>query len=120
LTDLRFLYIFDNMINSIEDDTFANLVYLEALDLSGNGLRDVPPEIFSLPLLRNLYIADNGFGDRGFDKVKALAKPLKAPLKILSIANNRLFQIPDLGILPELYKLNLSVSPFAICASINF
>lgn len=108
LTDLKYLYIFDNMLNHIDDDAFSQLVNLEALDLSGNGLLEVPPEIFSLPLLRNLYLADNSFGDRGFESLQRVAKPMKAPLKILSIANNRLFKMPDFGILPELYKLNLS------------
>lgn len=108
LTDLKFLYLFDNMINHIEDDSFAQLTSLESLDLSGNGLLDVPTETFNLPLLRNLYIADNSFGDRGFESLQNLKKPIKAPLKILSIANNRLLKIPDFGILPELYKLNLS------------
>ena len=110
LTDLRFLYMFDNMINRIEDETFAKLNYLEALDLSGNGLLEVPPEIFNLPLLRNLYLADNSFTDRGFEKLQDLSKPLRAPLKILNIANNRLFKMPDFGILPDLYTLNISVS----------
>lgn len=96
------------MINHIEDDTFAGLTGLEALDLSGNGLLDFPAEVLNLPILRNLYIADNSFGDRGFEKLQKIAKPIKAPVKILSIANNRLFKIPDFGILPELYKLNIS------------
>lgn len=96
------------MINKVEDDTFVKLTSLEALDLSGNGLLEVPVEIWDLPLLRNLYIADNSFGDRGFEPIKNIQKPIKAPLKILSIANNRLFKIPDIGILPELHKLNLS------------
>lgn len=105
---MRYLYIMDNMINDIEDDTFAKLTSLEALDLSGNALREVPPEIFNLPILRNLYIADNSFGDRGFETIQKIQKPIKAPLKILSIANNRLYKIPDFGILPELYQLNVS------------
>jgi Leucine rich repeat len=104
--------MFDNMINRIEDDTFSKLLNLEALDLSGNGLLEVPAEVFNLPLLRNLYIADNSFTDRGFGKVQELAKPLKAPLKILNIANNRLFKMPDLGVLPMLYTLNVSVRNF--------
>lgn len=98
------------MINHVDDDSFAQLTSLEALDLSGNALLEVPPEIFNLPLLRNLYIADNSFGDRGFETLQKLDKPIKAPLKILSIANNRLYKIPDFGILPELHKLNLSLN----------
>lgn len=120
LTDLRYLYIFDNMLNHIEDDTFVKLTNLEALDLSGNGLLDVPPEIFNLPFLRNLYLADNSFGDRGFDKLQTVPKPIKAPLKILSIANNRLFKIPDFGILPELFKLNISSNPMRDLISQQF
>ena len=96
------------MINHIEENTFAKLTGLEALDLSGNALMDVPYDIFNLPVLRNLYIADNSFGDRGFETLQKVPKPIKAPLKILSIANNRLYKIPDFGILPDLYKLNLS------------
>lgn len=96
------------MLNQIEDDTFSKLTSLEALDLSGNGLREVPPEIFKLPLLRNLYLADNSFTDRGFETLQTLDKPVKAPLKILNIAGNRLFKIPDFGILPELHTLNVS------------
>lgn len=105
LTDLRFLYLFDNMINRVEDATFTHLTSLEALDLSGNALTAVPLEIFNLPLLRNLYIADNGLRDRGFEDIP---KPIKAPLKILNIANNRLTKMPDFGILPDLYQLNIS------------
>jgi Leucine-rich repeat (LRR) protein len=111
LTDLRFLYLFENMINRIEDDTFAQLTNLEALDLSGNGLLDVPPEIFNLPLLRNLYMSDNSFSDRGFDTLEKVAKPFKAPLRVLNIAQNRLTKMPDLGILPELHTLNISSNP---------
>lgn len=110
LTNLRFLYMFENIIYHIEDDTFAKLVYLEALDLSGNALQQVPPDVFNLPLLRNLYIGDNNFKDQGFEKVQELNKPLKAPLKILNIANNRLTKMPDFGVLPDLYVLNVSVS----------
>lgn len=99
------------MINRIEDDTFSMLINLEALDISGNGLLDVPPEIFNLPLLRNLYMADNSFGDRGFDTLDKVSRPIKAPLRILNIAKNRLNRVPDFGILPDLLKLNISSNP---------
>lgn len=96
------------MISQIEDDTFANLKSLEVLDLSGNALREVPSEIFSLPMLRNLYLNDMMFGDQAFDPLKKIQKPIRAPLVIVSIANNRLTRIPDFGILPDLHQLNIS------------
>lgn len=99
------------MINHIEDDTFSQLTSLEALDLNGNGLLNVPPEVFNLPMLRNLYMGDNSFSDRGFETLDKIKKPFKAPLRILNIAKNRLSKIPDLGILPELYTLNISSNP---------
>jgi hypothetical protein len=99
------------MINRIEDDTFVMLTSLEALDISSNGLLDVPPEIFNLPLLRHLYMADNSFGDRGFETLDKISKPVKAPLRLLNIAQNRLNKIPDFGVLPELMKLNISSNP---------
>lgn len=100
--------MFDNNIVFIEDDTFAGLVNLEALDLSRNAMKQVPPEIFNLPMLRNLYLAENTLDERNFDTLEKVSKPIKAPLRILDISKNRLFKIPDFGILPDLLKLNLS------------
>lgn len=80
------------------------LVDLEAIDLSGNGLTHIPAELFSLPRLRNLYLADNFF--KTFDNIP---KTIIAPLQKLSLANNRLDEIPkEFSILPELVHLNLS------------
>lgn len=118
------------MINRIENATFTKLTSLEVLDLSGNSLIEVPPEIFYLRSLRNLYLADLRCGDRGFETLNSIDKPIQAPLNILSISNNRLSRIPDFGILPYLHRLNIShnhmhsltiqnISPFCQLKSID-
>lgn len=91
----------------MEAGTFAKLELLETLDLSNNGLTVVPPEIFGLTSLRKLYLAENELHNEGFSIIK---KPVKAPLVYLNIASTEIDKIPDLGILPELFYLNISLN----------
>lgn len=58
-TDIKFLYLFENMIRVIQKNSFASLKQLEAIDLSTNVLTTIPAELFALPKLRNLHIVDN-------------------------------------------------------------
>jgi len=105
--DLRFLYLQENRIRDIEDETFAKLEDLEAINLSGNGLIHIPPEIFTLPRLRNVYLADNSF--RSFENIQS---PIIAPLQKLDLSRNNMDKIPkELGILPNLVFLNISSNP---------
>lgn len=104
---IKYLYIFENMLQTIEPHTFSQLQDLEALDLSTNGLTTIPKELFDLPLLRNLYINDNALTHLASD-LKLVNKPIRAPLQILSLSKCRLDSIPDFGILPDLYSLNIS------------
>lgn len=76
-TDLQYLYLADNMIQTIEPGTFSILQHLEAVDLSYNALTTIPVELFSLPLLRNLYIYSNNLNDLPTDlQVRPIAKTL--------------------------------------------
>lgn len=102
------MHLSENMINEIEDDTFSGLKYLEVLALSGNAIKEIPAEIFNLPMLRNLYMAEMNIGDAGFQGLNDIEKPIKAPLAVLSIADTRINKMPDFGILPSLTKLNIS------------
>lgn len=104
---MKFLYLFDNSIQKIEAGTFSQLKHLEVLDLTQNAFRFVPPEIFNLPNLRKLYLAENELGNEGFSKIQ---KPVKAPLVALSIATTEIDRIPDFGILPDLLELNVSMN----------
>ncbi|XP_058830301.1 relaxin receptor 2 [Topomyia yanbarensis] len=109
-TDVKYLYLFENMIQNIEEDTFSELTSLEALDLSSNALKSIPIELFSLPLLRNLYVAHNVLHDLEQDCTQ-LDKPIKAPIQILSLADCWLTRLPNFGILPDLWQLNISSNP---------
>uniref|UniRef100_A0A1B0D661 Uncharacterized protein n=1 Tax=Phlebotomus papatasi TaxID=29031 RepID=A0A1B0D661_PHLPP len=109
-TDLQYLYLADNMIQTIEPGTFSILQHLEAVDLSYNALTTIPVELFSLPLLRNLYIYSNNLNDLPTD-LQAVEKPIKAPLQLINIADCRLNFVPDFGILPDLWHLNVSSNP---------
>ena len=93
------------MIKKIEPGSFSMLTSLETLDLSDNSLREVPADVFHLPNLRKLYLADNDIGNDGF---LTILKPVRAPLEYLNIANTEIELIPDFGILPYLSHLNLS------------
>ncbi|XP_055686584.1 toll-like receptor 4 [Lutzomyia longipalpis] len=109
-TDLQYLYLAENMIQTIEPGTFAILTNLEAIDLSYNALTTIPVELFNLPLLRNLYIYSNNLYDLRTD-LESIEKPIRAPLQLLNIADCRLGSVPDFGILPDLWHLNLSSNP---------
>ncbi|XP_059613901.1 leucine-rich repeat and immunoglobulin-like domain-containing nogo receptor-interacting protein 1 [Phlebotomus argentipes] len=109
-TDLQYLYLAENMIQTIEPGTFALLKNLEAVDLAYNALTTIPAELFSLPLLRNLYIYSNNLYELKAD-LEALEKPITAPLQLINIADCRLNAVPDFGILPDLWHLNISSNP---------
>lgn len=109
-TNVKYLYLFENMIQNIEEGTFSELTNLEALDLSNNALRTIPLEIFRLPLLRNLYVGYNKLEDLDDDLLQ-LQKPIGAPLQILSLAECWLERLPNFGILPDLWQLNISSNP---------
>ncbi|XP_030386542.1 leucine-rich repeat-containing protein 4B [Scaptodrosophila lebanonensis] len=109
-TDIKFLILYENMISSVEPGTFSQLTALQEIDLSNNGLTTIPMELFQLPKLRNLYADSNDLVYLEQD-LQTLTKPIRAPLEYLNIANCELHDIPDLGILPNLWQLNASSNP---------
>lgn len=107
LPNLKYLYLHENVIQVIEEGTFSHLSGLEAIDLSINGLTTIPTELFSMPLLRNLYIRENNLN--GLEaQLEKIAKPIIAPLVKLDVSACSLRRVPNFGILPNLNFLNLS------------
>lgn len=107
---VRYLLLYENMIQTIEPDTFSYLTSLEEIDLSNNALLTIPMELLQLPSLRNLYIDSNDLRDLDEDLEK-LEKPIQAPLEYLNVADCGLTKIPDFGIMPFLWHLNASKNP---------
>ncbi|XP_034110399.1 tsukushi isoform X1 [Drosophila albomicans] len=111
-TDVKFLMLYENMILSVEPGTFEPLTALQEVDLSNNGLTTIPMELFQLPKLRNLYMDSNDLRELHQD-LALLETPIRAPIEYLNVANCELHDIPDLGILPNLWQLNASSNPLS-------
>lgn len=106
-TDLKYLYLFENIIIEIENGTFSQLTGLEALDLSSNGLSTIPLELLYMDRLRNLYVAGNKLTRLQID-IDSITHPITSPFQVLSLANTFITKLPNFGILPDLWHLNLS------------
>uniref|UniRef100_D3TNL7 Hypothetical conserved protein n=1 Tax=Glossina morsitans morsitans TaxID=37546 RepID=D3TNL7_GLOMM len=108
--NIKFLLLYENMIQSVEPGSFSYLTSLQEIDLSNNALMTIPLEIFQLPALRNLYVDSNDLMYLPSD-LEALERPIQAPLEYLNIADCGLQDLPDLGILPKLWHINASLNP---------
>lgn len=111
-SDVKYLYLFENLIQTFEPGTFSQLTSLEAIDLSTNALTTIPPELFQLPMLRNLYVANNNLMFSSSNPF-SLEEPVQAPLQVLSLAHCKIKLLPDLGVLPDLWQLNISSNPLS-------
>nr|XP_034175494.1 tsukushin [Osmia lignaria]XP_034175495.1 tsukushin [Osmia lignaria] len=100
---LSYLYLGDNFIQDIHEGAFSNLQYLEVLDLSKNGCRDLPRNLFQLPYLRKVYLCDNKLDDVVFRRMD-----VRSPLTFLQLSKNNICRIPQLGPVPSLAHLNVS------------
>lgn len=99
--DLKFLYLGDNFITTIQPDVFSELTDLEVLDLSTNHIQQLPPNLPSL--LRRLYLSGN--------PVENLTLPSAYNLQYLSLHKCKLKKLPPLGVLPSLEELNITANP---------
>lgn len=116
---IRYLLLYDNMIQFIQPGTFSHLTALEEIDLANNALLTIPSELFQLPSLRNLYVDSNDLYDLD-ETLETLEKPIRAPLEYLNVANCGLQKIPRLGILPYILHLNASMNPLQAAVAQDF
>ncbi|XP_076262659.1 toll-like receptor 2 type-1 isoform X2 [Rhynchophorus ferrugineus] len=111
---LKYLYLADNLITKIEDDTLADLGKLETLDLSLNGLGKIPPGIFQLPSLKMLYLSKNT--NLNISETIDTVRPITSPITKLDISQitseNESRDFPNFGEMPFLAILNISGNQF--------
>ena len=101
-TNLKYLDLSDNFLQTIEEGVFTPLQYLKSLDLTKTRLTNIPRSLFTLPNLERLFLENNKLTD------SSLRTKATSPLIVLYAAKNSLTKMPQLGILPTLLYLNLS------------
>ena len=86
---LKSLLLKNNLLQAIEQKTFADLTSLETLDLTGNKLTEIRAgQLDNLSYLETLMLSDNQINHIEDGAFKALNN-----LKILNLANNKLANI---------------------------
>ncbi|KRT83368.1 hypothetical protein AMK59_4321 [Oryctes borbonicus] len=108
-TNLKILYLDDNMIMNVDETAFEPMTALEILDMSSNSLVKIPPIFFQLPSLYKLYFSHNQYTNIVKD-IENL-KPITSPLQYLELAFNNLTELPNLGMLPTLFYFNITGNP---------
>ncbi|XP_044256358.1 platelet glycoprotein Ib alpha chain-like [Tribolium madens] len=108
-SNLKMLYLDDNMIMTIDEESFEGKDYLQTIDLTLNGLTKIPSVLFHLPSLQVLYLRQN----LNINVVDAIekAKPITSPLLRLDISyimTEEPDELPDLGLIPTLEQYNIS------------
>ncbi|CAH1153612.1 unnamed protein product [Phaedon cochleariae] len=113
---LKFLYLSDNMINNLDDDTFQDSEDLTTLDLSLNDLFKLPSTIFQLPSLKTLYLSQNQ-NMNIVDMMLVLNKPILSPLVQIDLSyttcGENISEFPNFGLLPFLIQLNISGNQYS-------
>ncbi|XP_029163241.1 leucine-rich repeat transmembrane neuronal protein 4-like isoform X2 [Nylanderia fulva] len=88
------------VLHKIDNAVFANQPYLEVLDLRYNIINYLPKSLFQLPYLHTLYLGHNLLYDSVFN--------VTSPLRLLELSKNLLTVIPNIGIQPTLFHLDVS------------
>jgi len=105
-TNLKLLYLSDNLLTNLENSTFEDMDDLISLDLSLNGISKLPEVIFHLPSLKRLYLSHNQ--NMNIIEVVDETKPITSPLEAIDISFNKLEVLPDFGVMPHLMLYNIS------------
>jgi Leucine-rich repeat (LRR) protein len=105
MPQLKFLSLYRNLIESLPEDAFSDLVNLEYLIVSNNQIKVLPPKLlWNLPKLKTFGARDNQIELIPLDFFKN-----NRQLKWLSFRYNEITRIEvDFTLLPKLTILNLN------------
>lgn len=111
---VRVLNLNDQELESLPKE-FAKLVNIEVLDLSFNNFKEIPPVVFSLPHLRELYFSGaysyiDKFEGRWDYLLETLPEEIGklSDLEVLALSHHRLSALPaSFSKLKKLKKLDL-------------
>lgn len=120
---IKYLYLYDNILSIINNETLQELTSLKTLDLGLNNLINLNPLILHLPSLERLYLRKN-FNMNLADTVEK-TKPITSPLiyidiSFISRSENGYIDFPNFGVLPRLENLNISYNFFKNVKSAHF
>lgn len=108
LKALKYLYIPNNEITAVPNDTFRSFCeQLEVLDLSGNQLTEIPRDALeNCSVISHLYLGHNQISDIQMEDFETWGDNLTT----LILRNNRLYTIPPRAFkyTPNLNELSLS------------
>ncbi|XP_066152962.1 tsukushi-like isoform X2 [Euwallacea fornicatus] len=122
-TQLTHLYLSDNLIVNLEDDTFGELSSLETLDLSTNAITKIPASLFKLSSLKTLYLSNNM--NINIAELIEEATPIhESSLTKLDISfiteENSPTDFPDFTELPLVANLNITGDQFSVISPEHF
>ncbi|KAJ8982810.1 hypothetical protein NQ317_010431 [Molorchus minor] len=110
---LKFLYLTDNLISLLDEETFEGMNSLSTLDLALNALVKVPKTLFQLPALKSLYLSQNV--NINIAETAEEVKPILSPLTLLDISYISVEEptdFPDFGSMPLLATLNITKNQY--------
>ncbi|OQV18370.1 putative Leucine-rich repeat-containing G-protein coupled receptor 5 [Hypsibius exemplaris] len=110
---LQELYLEDNLISYLQEDSIPNLPNLQVLSLNRNFLQSIGQRIFTrVPNLKRLYLRSNRIGTISQDTFSMSSGQLQK-LQHLDLSDNGLYQISPgaFDALPSLMSLMIGFNP---------
>jgi Leucine-rich repeat (LRR) protein len=101
-SEISFLQIENNQINTIDSDSFANMFDMRGLYLSRNKISTIHPEAFKdMPFLRDVQLYENQLTSLSAESIKSMP----SSVILLELQKNQITKLPD-GIFEKFNNLS--------------